>query len=487
MQAPANTPDPRRRRLLAAALSAGVASQLPACQRQEDRPGAGDIAALDRTPIAGVVQPAATASVAAALASWPGPVCIAGARYSMGGQTRAPDALQLDLARMDRLLWLDGERLLARVQAGMRWRQLQALLDPHELSVKVMQSYSNFSIGGSVSVNCHGRYVGAGAIASTVRAVQLVCADGRVLELSRQHEPALFAAVLGGYGGLGVVTEVELELARNTPIARRAERVALAEYPAWFGEHVLGRPEVVLHNADLAPPAFDAPVAVTWSRSQAALTDPRRLVPVDADYAREQNLIWAASELPGGDKVRDRYMTRALLDTPRVVMRNLEASLDAASLEPRTRRMSTYLLQEYFVPVEAFAGFAAAMASILRRHHVNALNISIRHAPEDTTSLLRWAPAEVFCFVLYYKQRSGGGVDAAAAHWTRTLMDAALDHGGRHYLPYRRHATAAQFLRAYPEAAAFAAIKRRMDPGNRFRNLLWDSYLPRAWLSPASG
>ena len=74
MQAPASTPDPRRRRLLAAALSAGVASQLPACQRQEDRPGAGDIAALDRTPIAGVVQPAATASVAGASCAnitWP--------------------------------------------------------------------------------------------------------------------------------------------------------------------------------------------------------------------------------------------------------------------------------------------------------------------------------------------------------------------------------------------------------------------------------
>jgi hypothetical protein len=30
---------------------------------------------------------------------------------------------------------------------------------------------------------------------------------------------------------------------------------------------------------------------------------------------------------------------------------------------------------------------------------------------------------------------------------------------------------------AYPEAAAFVALKRRVDARNRFRNLLWDSYL----------
>ena len=194
-----------RRRLLKAAIAAGVVGQLPACERADpaDRPGThvGDIAGLDRTRVAGVACPSGTGGVVAALATWRGPVCVAGGRFSMGGQTRAPDALQLDMARMDRLLELDADALRVRVQAGMRWRALQDLLDPHDLSVKVMQSYSNFSVGGSVSVNCHGRYVGNGAIAGTVRALQLVTAGGEVLELSRQQHPELFAAVLGGYGG----------------------------------------------------------------------------------------------------------------------------------------------------------------------------------------------------------------------------------------------------------------------------------------------
>ncbi|TQM17928.1 FAD/FMN-containing dehydrogenase [Pseudoxanthomonas sp. 3HH-4] len=466
-----------RREALGRALAAGTIGLLSACGRHADSAAraARDISGLDSSRIAGVVRPATTAGVAAALRAWRGAVCIAGARFSMGGQTREPDALQFDLSGMDRMLRLDTAARTVRVQAGMHWRRLQALLDPHDLAIKVMQSYSNFSVGGSVSVNCHGRYVGEGAIAGTVRALQLVTAEGRVLELSRDRDPDLFGAALGGYGGLGVITEVELDLAHNARIGRQVAAVPLSEYPAWFRANVLGGRDVVMHNADLVPPDFDAPLAITWSRTDAPLTDARRLVPEGLDYSREQNLIWSATELPGGDALRDRYMTRRLLTEPRVIMRNCEASLDVASIEPRTRRVSTYLLQEYFIPMAAFDRFTARMRAILRAADADILNVSIRHAIADTTSLMRWADCDMFCFVLYHKQRTWQ--DARAASWTRALIDAALDHGGRYYLPYRLHATRQQFARAYPQANIFAAIKREIDPANRFRNLLWDRYL----------
>ena len=83
----------------------------------------------------------------------------------------------------------------------------------------------------------------------------------------------------------------------------------------------------------------------------------------------------------------------------------------------------------------------------------------------------------MFAFVLYYKQRSSARASAAVRAWTRELIDASLANGGRYYLPYRLHATRAQFAAAYPEAGRFAAVKARVDPGNRFRNLLWDTYL----------
>ena len=243
---------------------------------------------------------------------------------------------------------------------------------------------------------------------------------------------------------------------------------------------MLADPAAVLHNADMAPPDFDGTLAVTWRRSDDPPTSLERLVPRGADYSRQQTLIWATSELPGGDGIRDRELTQRLLSEPIVAWRNHEASLDIASLDPRTRRFSTYLLQEYFIPVPAFLDFAREMTRILKRNDVNALNVSIRHSPADRDSLLRWAPVDVFSFVIYHKQRNTRAADRAAGEWTRQLVDAALDCGGRHYLPYRLHATPTQFLRAYPGAHAFAALKQRVDPANRFRNQLWDRYLDAA-------
>ena len=84
----------------------------------------------------------------------------------------------------------------------------------------------------------------------------------------------------------------------------------------------------------------------------------------------------------------------------------------------------------------------------------------------------------MFCFVLYYKQRNNAPASRAVARWTRELVDAALECGGRYYLPYRLDATRAQFQRAYPEAGRFAQLKHQIDPAGRFRNRLWDKYLP---------
>lgn len=439
-----------------------------------------DVTRLNPIRVAQVLRPRSTAEVRAALGAWPGPVSLGGGRYSMGGQIAAADTLHLDMRAMKGIVALDVPGRMIRVQAGITWRDVQEAIDPHDLSVTIMQSYSNFTVGGSVSVNCHGRYVGRGPLVNAVRALQLVTAGGETLALTRTREPELFGAVFGGYGGLGVITEVELDLSVNVWIERVVQDVALERYPTFFREQVLANARVVLHNADLSPPGYAAPRAISWMTTDKALTHADRLVPRELDYGAEQNAIWAMTELPGGDRIRERLVERRLIQSKAVVWLNREASLDAASLEPRTRAVSTYLLQEYFIPVANFVAFAQALARILSAHRVQALNVSIRHSPADTESLLTWAPTEVFSFVLYYKQRSTDAASRAAGIWTRELVDAALANGGRYYLPYRLDATLAQFHRAYPEARAFAALKARIDPARRFRNRLWDKYLPSA-------
>lgn len=468
---------PRRRFLVLALAGAGLFSidaLRPVSAAELLVP---NVTGLYSVTVAKIVCPLNSAEVAQAVLSWPGQIAVGGGRYSMGGQVAIHGGLHLDMRGMKALVWLKPQTRCIRVQAGMRWRDLQELIDPHNLAVQTMQSYSNFTVGGSVSVNAHGRYVGNGPVGNSVMAIQLVLADGSIVEASRTQNQEIFRAAIGGYGAVGVLTEIELDLAENTRMARVVQQLKLEDYADFFKNQIASDPTNILHNADLIPPHFDRPTAVTWRLTQLPLTESQRLIARGQTYHTEQNLIWALTELPGGAQLQKKVVRPLLLDRSLVKWRNHEASLDAAELEPRTRSISTYVLQEYFIPVRHVLPFTRAMAKLLQEYAVEALNVSIRHSPADTVSLLPWAKEEVFCFVLYYKQRVYRKARAEVGDWTRALIELALAHQGRYYLPYQLHATREQFQRAYPEAAQLVKIKKAVDPKNKFSNELWNKYL----------
>jgi FAD/FMN-containing dehydrogenase len=474
-----STPLDRRKVLVQSLLAAGAIT----AKISESQAASGlrieNITRLYPVEVARVVTPRSTGEVKSAIATWSGQVAVGGGRFSMGGQVAVRAGLHVDMRQLSALVWLRPESRTVRVQAGMRWRDLQDLLDPHGLAVKIMQSYSNFTIGGSASVNCHGRYVGLGPVGHSIRALQLVTANGDVLEVSPQTRPELFSAAIGGYGAVGIITEVELDVVPNVRIQRRVTPVPLDDYAAHFRQSVLGDPTAVLHNADLLPPDFAAPVCVTWHRvgDDVALTEPDRLVPRGKSYALEQNAIFVMTELPGGARLRETVVHPLLMRPQVVKWLNHEASLDVAELEPRTRAMSTYVLQEYFIPEPGFLSFAKRMAQLLRRRNVEALNVSIRHSPRDRVSALPWASQDVFSFVLYHKQRTWTRARHEVGEWTRELIALALQHGGRYYLPYQLHATVDQFNAAYPEAAQLRRTKQQFDPAGKLSNELWRKYL----------
>jgi FAD/FMN-containing dehydrogenase len=407
-----------------------------------------------------------------------GPVSIGGGRYSMGGQTATEGALQLDMRAMDRVLLFSPTERTIRVEAGITWRKIQEAIDPSGLSLKIMQSYANFTVGGALSVNCHGRYVNRGPVIGSVRSIQIVLADGRVVEASPKSNAEIFYGAIGGYGALGVITAATLDLEANEPLERTAKLLPLAAYPAFFAAEVKGSRAAVFHNADIYPPDYDRAAAITFSKTSRAVTTADRLQKVAPPNWRDRWLQWWLSERTYAKRLRRSALDPIRLKGSPVVWRNYEASYDVAQLEPYSRKKSTYVLQEYFVPVERFGEFTPKMAEIFRRHGANVINVSIRHAEKDSGSVMAWARSESFAFVVWYKQGTSAAERGAVEVWTRELIDAAIASGGTYYLPYQIVATPVQFHAAYPRAKEFFALKKKLDPGYKFRNKLWDAYLP---------
>jgi len=425
-----------------------------------------------------VATPRSVAEIAALVASSPGPISIGGGRYSMGGQTATPDGVQLDLRNFHGVVALDTAARIITVHSGTRWREVQQAIDPAGLSVKIMQTYNTFTVGGALSVNAHGRYIGQGPVVRSVRTITLVLADGRVVRASPSEHPELFYGAIGGYGALGVIADVTLDLATDVRVQRVDTSLAVADYLAYFRSRIHPDSNVIFHNSDIYPPAYETTHAVSYIRTDLPVTVPERMQPADQSSWGRRLAYGVISSGTIGKWMRRHILDPLMFRGHPVTWRNYEASYDVSELEPSSRARSTYVLQEYFVPSDSLPVFVPRMREILRRHHVNAVNVSIRHANADPGTDLAWAATEVFAFVLYYKQGTDGAARAEVGRWTRELIEAAIQSGGRYYLPYQPVATRDQFARAYPGSAALFALKRQVDPTNKFTNTLWDIYEP---------
>jgi len=435
-----------------------------------------DVTQLNPIAVEQVIQPTTLEQIVSAVSSHAGPIAIGGGRYSMGGQTATEHCLQLDMRGFNQVLAFSKARKEITVQPGITWRTLQAYIDPYDLSVSIMQSYANFTVGGALSVNAHGRYVGRGPIVSSVKSIKLVLADGHVVEASPRHNSELFYGAIGGYGALGVIVEATLSLSDNVRVARSIKAMHLGQYREFFFRDISDNPSVIFHNAVLYPNQYDFLRAVSFVETDEPVTVAQRLTPRDLNYWKERQALQIVSEWPLGKTIREDVIDPLVLKDKEVVWRNHEASADVRELEPDSRTDKTYVLQEYFVPTRHLETFVAQLGSIVRAHKVNVINLSIRHAKADPGTLLAWAKTDVFALVLYYKQGTAVQERDAISTWTRALIDSAIALGGSYYLPYQVLATPEQFHAAYPRANEFFELKARVDPGNKFRNKLWDAY-----------
>lgn len=435
-----------------------------------------DVTKLNPVVVREIVDPKTVEEVQALVRGHHGPISIGGGRYSMGGQIATDDTLFINMREMNDVVSFSKEKKEITVQAGITWQEIQNHIDPEDLSVQIMQSYRNFSVGGSLSVNVHGRYIGYGPLISSVKSIKIVLPDGEVMTASPDNNAEIFYGAIGGYGGIGVIVEATLALADNVNIELETQRMPVAAYRDYFSKDVRDNRKVIFHNGDIYAPDYNTVNIVNWLETDKPLTVTDRMQPVRNSYPVQKLVYFWITAMPGGHWIRQNVLDPFVYKKGKVVKRNYEASYDVRELEPSSRLLSTYVLEEYFVPVEKFDEFVPKMRTIFQKHDANIVNVSIRHALKDPGSLMAWAREEVFAFVVYYKQGTGPDDRAKVGQWTRELIDAVIEVGGAYYLPYQPHATQAQFRKAYPDYERFFSLKKHLDPENRFRNKLWDKY-----------
>lgn len=412
-------------------------------------------------------------------------VSIAGARHSMGGHTITPGGVQLDLRGLNHVRF-DPATQRATCGAGALWSDVLARLHAHGRSLDVVQSFSNFTVGGSISVNAHGWAHRRPPLVAAIESMRVLTADGQVRACSRTAEPGLFSLVAGGYGLFGVILEAEVRTVADAPYRLRhslqpadgleaayapfaddpTAALAFARLDVTPGPRFLG--ESLLNVFVDDPAASGAAPAGGPPLGEPKFVKLRREVlrgSAGSTYGKE--LRWTLET-----QVEEHFAER-------VLWRN-QLLLEDWSLFENRDPARTEVLQEYFVPRGQLAPFVAELRRLVPLTPVaDLMNVTIRWVKADQDTVLRWADRDMVCVVLLFHHGRTAADDEAMVPLTRGLVDAALKLGGRHYLPYRLQPTRAQLVRAYPMFDELLAKKTAWDPDGLFSSRFLEHYAAR--------
>ena len=370
-----------------------------------------------------------TAALVAAAAERGLRVRVAGAGHSFTPVV-ATDGLLLDLRKLGGVRAIDAERRRVVVGPATTIGEFGEPLWAARLALPNQGDIVAQQIAGAISTATHGSGLRLGSFSSSVRRLRLVTASGDVLEIG-EHDPDRLHAAQVAVGMLGVITEVELEVA---PAYRLRERI---EHWTW----------------DEAWQPFDAL----------------------AETHRHYSFFWMPSDdsaaLYGlsspGESLADRCHVKIYDEVD-------ESTPD--SVEPRRRVGPAHVIYpmvyepnfhelEYFVPFSRGREALAAMRELmLASLPASVFPMEVRTVGSEEAFLSHSYERDTV--VISVSGTPGTDYDPYLRDVDRLLgeYDARVHWGKLHFL------TRAQLLDRYPRANDFIELRRALDPSGTFLN-----------------
>lgn len=404
-------------------------------------------------------------------------VTIAGKLYSQGKVSLPNDHTDI-LMHLDHInhIEVDIDRKVVRCGAGATWKMVQNVVNQRSLALKVTQASNIFSVGGSLSINCHGWDFKSGSLSETVLSLKVITSDGKEVMLRPGDE--LFHLVLGGLGGFGVIIEAELSLTDNSKLAYEGVEVGIDAYLDYF-KTLLADPNMQLHYYRLAlepGKLFQGGVAANYKTTGppvvSTLSDEHRkghfLDRIKLQTFRRikwlHNFGWYEEK---NEALVPIMTTRNEAMRPPILAITSESNLDVE------------WLQEYFVKEEHLPQFIKKLGAILDQNQVPVLNASVRYVANNSSSSFNYAPngESRFAVVIFFNQLLEPDAIQKTKGWIQEVVDLLETMDGAYYLPYQAFPTVEQFRKSYPNWKDVRAMRAKWDPDQLFASGFFSDYL----------
>lgn len=380
---------------------------------------------------------------------------VAGSGHSFTG-IALTDGLQVSLGRMSRVLDTDGT--LARVQGGIRLRELGVELARRGLAMENLGDVDVQTLAGALATGTHGTGAGFRNLSSQVEAMRLVTADGPV-----EAEGDALRAARVGLGSLGVVTEVTLRCVPLYTLRRVDERRRLGETLERLEELAAGRERFEFFSFPYSRWALWR----TTERAAGPPAPPSRVERLAQDVLLENAAFGALCRL-------GRVAPRLAPSIGRLMGRLASGGerLDQSHRIYANPRLVRFTEMEYAIPRAHGAEAVRRVLDLVERRRLPVLfPLEVRFgAPDD--AFLSAAAGRSTCYVAVHVY---SGMEFET--YFRGVEAIMAGYGGRPHWGKRHYRSAAELARLYPDWRRFAAVRDRLDPGRLFANGYTDRVL----------
>jgi FAD/FMN-containing dehydrogenase len=357
------------------------------------------------------------------------PVRVAGAGHSFTPVV-ATDGLLLDLRGLGGIRSIDARRRRVVVGPSTTIGEFGVPLWAEGLALANQGDIIAQQIAGAISTATHGSGLRLGSFSSGVRRLRIVTSSGDIVEIG-EDDPDLLHAAQVSVGMLGVITEVELEVA---PAYRLRERVENWSWDdAWERFDELARQH--RHYSFFWMPSDESAALYGLATAGESLADKCHVKIYDE----------VDDSTPDSDEPR-RRVGPAYVIYPMVY-------------EPNFHEL------EYFVPFERGRDALAAMRELmLASLPTSVFPMEVRTVGRDEAFLSHSYARDTV--VISVSGTPGADYDSYLREVDRLLgtFDARVHWGKLHYL------TRQQLLERYPRANDFIATRRALDPTDTFLN-----------------
>ncbi|MGH3279908.1 MAG: D-arabinono-1,4-lactone oxidase, partial [Trebonia sp.] len=395
----------------------------------------------------------------------------------------ATSGAALDLSAWSGIITADLDSGLVAVRSGTTIRDLNGALDTLGLAMSILGDIDAQTVAGAISTGTHGTGAGIGGLAAQVTALELVLADGSVVDCSADERPDLFNAARVSVGALGVISTVTLRCVPAFTLAADERPMHLEEVLARFGELAAGNDHfefywfpygknaLVKRNNRAATGRDDSPyppsarpmakTAIVSGARKSQVPPPMPKWRRFFEYEVMENAAFGALCRTG------RAMPATIKPLNRLAAATLsKRSYSAPSHEVFvTPRRVRFVESEYAIPRDSLLDVLSELrVGVANLTHPVMFPVEVRVAAADDV-WLSTAYGRDSAYVAIHQY-----VGLPYTDYFRLFESIAASVGGRPHWG-KMHSRDASYLSAsYPRFGDFLRVRDSVDPGRRFAN-----------------